>query len=568
MSLRAHPAGTVPAETARVARAAFPKGHPYLHLRDAWGALFEDAQFAALFAPVGQPALAPWRLALVTLLQFAEGLSDRQAADAVRSRLDWKYLLGLPLSDPGFDPSVLCEFRGRLLAAEAEALLFEHLLAHCRAQGLLRARGRQRTDSTHVLAAVHTRNRLEMVGETLRRPLELLAHLAPEWLLAHAPSDWGVRYGQPFEQYRLPTGLPQRDALARQIGADGHLLLTALFQEAQREGPWAALWRLPAVQLLRQVWVQQYTLDLPEGAEPEAGEAAASWRWRTPEELPPAPQLIGTPTDPEARFSQKGELTWEGYKVHLTESCDPAAPRLITDVQTTPAPVPDLEVLPQIQADLARREVLPETQYVDAGYTEAAHYLRSAQEYEIRLVGPTQPEPSWQARAGTGFASRDFQVDWEAQQAVCPAGCRSRTWTETRKHDRAVVQVSFARRDCAGCEHRSACTRAQAAGRRLTLPLQAEYQALRAARAAPATASFQEEYQQRAGIEGTLAQGVRDCGLRRCRYLGLRKTRLQHLLTAAGLNFLRVGHWLLGRPLARTRKSALRRLLAAPAGAC
>ena len=125
MSLRPSPAGAVPASTAMVARAAFPRGNPYMRLRDALGTVFTDLQFAPLFPSHGQPAEAPWRLALVTLLQFAENLSDRRAADAARGRIDWKYLLGLELADPGFDASVLSEFRGRLVEDRAVALLLD-----------------------------------------------------------------------------------------------------------------------------------------------------------------------------------------------------------------------------------------------------------------------------------------------------------------------------------------------------------------------------------------------------------------------------------------------------------
>ena len=146
MTLHPQATYTVPEDTARVARAAFPKGNPYLRMHDELGRLYADQDFAALFPTRGQPALAPAQLALVTLLQFAEGLTDRQAADAVRGRIDWKYALCLELADPGFHSSVLSECRARLLAGGAEALLFERLLARCREAGLLQARGRQRTD--------------------------------------------------------------------------------------------------------------------------------------------------------------------------------------------------------------------------------------------------------------------------------------------------------------------------------------------------------------------------------------------------------------------------------------
>src|SRR5215212_2596846 len=166
-----HPIPPVPKLTARIARAAFPKSSPYLTLRDRLGPIFSDPDFAELYPEGGQPGYPPWRLALVTLMQFRESLSDRQAAEAVRARIDWKYLLGLPLADAGFDHSVLCEFRDRLLASGAEARLLDRLLDAARAAGLLKARGQARTDCTHVLAAVRKLNRLELVGETVRAAL-------------------------------------------------------------------------------------------------------------------------------------------------------------------------------------------------------------------------------------------------------------------------------------------------------------------------------------------------------------------------------------------------------------
>src|SRR5918997_637608 len=175
MSLRPAPAGPIPEETARVARAAFPKGHPCLRLRDELGPIYDDGRFAALFPAYGRPAEAPWRLALVTVLQFADGLTDRQAADAVRDRLAWKYPLGLELTDTGFDFTILGDFRARLVAGEAEQLLLDALLDRCKAAGLVKPRGRQRTDSTAVLAAVRALNRLDLVGETLRHAPEALA---------------------------------------------------------------------------------------------------------------------------------------------------------------------------------------------------------------------------------------------------------------------------------------------------------------------------------------------------------------------------------------------------------
>ncbi|HVO71035.1 MAG TPA: transposase, partial [Aggregatilineaceae bacterium] len=231
MTLQPQPILPVPEETARIAQAAFPKGTIYLQLREELGTIYEDAFFAELYPPDGQPAASPWRLALVTVLQFAENLPDRQAADAVRSRIDWKYLLGLELTDPGFDYSILSEFRARLVAGDVTDRLLDQLLQLLKEKGLLKDRGRQRTDSTHVLAAVRDLNRLELVGTTLLHALNSLAIIVPEWLRSVTPTEWTQRYSTRWEEYRLPKTEAERLALGEQVGRDGIALLTILFSE-------------------------------------------------------------------------------------------------------------------------------------------------------------------------------------------------------------------------------------------------------------------------------------------------------------------------------------------------
>jgi transposase len=217
MSLRPQEIPPVPDETIRVAQAAFPRGNTYMLLRDEMGGIYEDIAFTPLFPTPGQPAEAPWRLALVSLMQYAEGLSDRQAADAVRSRIDWKYALSLDLTDPGFDSTVLSEFRTRLVTAGAEQQLLDRFLAICQERQLLRSGGRQRTDSTHVLAAVRVLNRLECIGETMRSALNDLALVAPQWLLEHSQTEWIERYGPRVEEYRFPRGQAKRQAYLEKV---------------------------------------------------------------------------------------------------------------------------------------------------------------------------------------------------------------------------------------------------------------------------------------------------------------------------------------------------------------
>ncbi len=309
MSLRPQPSlPPVPDDTARIARAAFRRGNPYVLLRDRLGAVFADTNFADLYPALGQPAYAPWRLAFVTLMQFREGLSDRQAADAVRGRIDWKYLLALDLDDPGFDHSVLCEFRGRLLQHGATERLLARVLETAREEGLLKARGRQRTDSTHVLAAIRTLNRLELVGETLRAALNAIAAAAPAWLRGVAPADWHERYDRRVEDARLPEAAARRDAYALRVGADGYALLDAL----DRPDTPAALPALPAVAVLRRVWARHYERVAPgAGARGTAGpRPSGSGRC-----APVAPMTASSrPTIPRpgsaAAAAASGSATW------------------------------------------------------------------------------------------------------------------------------------------------------------------------------------------------------------------------------------------------------------------
>jgi transposase len=279
VSRHPQPIPPVPEETACVARTAFPHGTLSLMRRNELGTRFTNDDFAALFPTRGQPAEAPWRLALVTIMPDVEEVSDRQAAEAMRGRIDWTYALSLELTDPGFDHTVLSEFRTRLVMGQAEQLLLETLLSQLRAQGLLKARGRQRTDSAHVLAAIRMLNRLELVGETLRHALNSLAVVALDWLRVHVPPEWFDRYGTRVENYHLPNTTAAREALAATIGADGRRLLQAV--EAATDLPW--LQKVPAVKTLRHVWAEQYT-DPPRPL-----------RWREVKERVASAGLIASP---------------------------------------------------------------------------------------------------------------------------------------------------------------------------------------------------------------------------------------------------------------------------------
>lgn len=548
MTLHPTPVTPVPEETARIARAAVPKGNVYVQMRDVLGSIYTDEQFADLFAVRGRPVVPPWRLALVTVMQFAEGLSDRQAAEAVRVRIDWKYALGLELADPGYDYSVLCEFRARLVRGSAEQRLLDALLEACKARGLLKARGRQRTDATHVLGALRVLSRLERVAETLRAALNALAQEAPEWLQERVPLDWYERYGRRIEEFRLPRAHADREAYARQVGADGAWLLAQL---ALPDTP-AALDTLAEVALLRQLWLQEYTLT-----------AHGGYEWRDPKAAPTASEHLESPYEPEARFATKRGMHWTGYKVHLTETCDEDLPHLLTQVTTTIAPATDVAQLLPIQQALAQRALLPAQHLVDAGYVRAGNVIQSRSKHQIDVVGPVDTSHHWQTRVEGGLVAERFRIEWERRRAICPRGHSSIRWCESHtSRPRTIVHIEFDPTDCLPCPDRIRCTRSTSGNRArtLTLPPRDEYEALRAGRARQQTPEFARLYARRAGIEGTFSQGVRAFGLRRARYRGLRKTHLQQVAIAVAIDLTRLSAWVLGIPPAPTRRSRFARL--------
>lgn len=539
--LKPNKISVVPAETSRVVHAAFPKGNLYLRIRDEFGALYRDEDFAKLFPDRGQPSLSPWRLAAVTVVQFLENLSDRGAADAVRARIDLKYLLGLELTDSGFDYSALSEFRGRLVQGDAEQVLLDNVLTHLQTAGLVKARGMQRTDSTHVLASIRVLNRLELVGETLRAALNELAQEAPEWLRGVAEPAWFERYGRRVEDYRLPKGAEAKEKLGMQVAEDGFTLLAALARAAPQQ-----LTELDAVKTLRLVWQRHFVQEAE-------GEGGRGLRWTTNEERFQSPVRLESPYDPEAKFSQKASTKWVGYKVHLTETCDDSEVHLITDVLTTDAPKQDVSCTETVQQSLITKNLTPGEHFVDAGYVDAG-LLCSSTEKGIKLIGPPRHDKSWQGRTEGAFDQRAFTIDWPRQQVTCPNGKQTSSWKQhTHRDGYPFIQVRFRRADCLSCPSKHKCTRSNR--RMLNLHPKDQYEALNSARNVFATAEGERAYARRSGIEGTLSQGIRLCGLRTTRYRGLAKTSLQHVATAVGINLSRVFDWLEGKPRASTRIS-------------
>ena len=488
-----------------------------------WARSYEDADFAQLFAKRGRAAEAPWRLALVTVLQALENLSDRQAAEMVRGRLDWKYALSLPLDDQGFDASILVDFRQRLLDHGAQDLLLDPILRVCREHGWLKAGGKQRTNSTFVLANVRHLSSLESVGESLRAVLNELTEVAPDWLLGVVSLDWFDRYVHRFELQRFPKGKQAQDALRTQVGEDSwHLLQAALDEQAPQ-----SVRACPSLAVLGQVWQQHFE------------RVDGLIRWRDGPAVENAERVI-SPYETDARASRKRDTDWVGYKVHLTETCgEDEAVQLIVQAQITLATEQDSEATMPLLDDVQARDLVPEVRLVDSGYVSGEVLTRHAA-MGIELIGPLKQEGGWQHETGYGVSA--FQVDWDKQQVRCPQGHLSQNWCPGR-HNRGeeVIWIRFSAVTCHACPVKELCTkREKNKGRILTLSPQPIHEARSRRRTEQSTPAFQQRYSLRAGIEGTISEGIRSHGLRRARYRGQAKTQLQANAIAAAINLVRI----------------------------
>jgi len=483
MALRPQSLPPVPEATAAAVQAAVPKENLYVALRAEFGALDDDQLFADLSPPQGRPVdVAPWRLALVLVRQDLAGLTDRQAADAVRRCIDGTYALSLELTDPGVDFTLRHDFRDRVLTHAAAQRLLETFRLACKARGWINARGPQRTDSTHVLAAGRTLHRVECVLEAMRHALHQLGETAPTWVQPHAPQAWYARYGLRAEQTRLPKDASTREALAWQIGADGYQLLDWVVAPESPPG----LRDLPALEALRRIWRQPYYRCTTPGYEAR--------RWRTGDEQPPAALLIHSPSDLEARDCRQRDTHGVGSRLHLTETWDPDPPDLITQGITTPATTPDGVMGPSLVPDWAAHDRLPGPHVLDSGDGDADCLVTAQRQHSIDVVGPAVGADSRHHQTGQGYDVQAFVWEWDAQQARCPQGHTSGHGRPGREvSGEPVSRLRFDGATCRACPARPACTTAKGAPRQLTVRPQAHHEAIQAARQRQETAKFKAQ---------------------------------------------------------------------------
>jgi len=519
MSMQTPFAAEIPKETRRLVEPLLAADSVYRLVGNEIDQIVSDEDFLDMYATEGRPAVNPVVLALVSIFQFLEKLPDRAAADAVVMRLDWKYGLRQELTWTGFHYSDLCNFRKRLLEHGREWVVFERLVAYLRERGYIKGRGKQRTDATKILGYVARLSRLEVVWETIRLALGALVRTDASWVGKYVPISFVDTYSQRRWDFRV--GKAKIQQRMREAGQEGYWLLEQVEGHGSDE-----LKVLVEIEQLRRVLEEQFT----------RGEDG---------KIPPRPRqqakgdVITTPHDPEVRYGYKGGQGWVGYKLQVTETADKGS-RFITDVEIVPAMRQDNQCLAAVQDRLVERGIPPGKQYVDQAYMSGYHIADSLSKGidlrgYVREGNLSKPE---------GFRLRDFEIDIEQRQAICPAGKKQAKWVRAKPgvNNLIAYHVQFGPQ-CQLCPYfgPDLCTD-KPNGRHLGI--NAHHDLIQARRLETETEAFRQEMHIRAGIEGTVSEMVRSHGLRRSRYRGTRKNQLQALFGAAAVNLKRLAHCL------------------------
>jgi len=515
MCLKPQPPRPIPPDTKAMVGRMLDEATVYRFVGDVLFERFHDQDFADLYPKTGQPALSPVLLCFVLIFKALERCSNRQAAINVHFRQDWKYALHLPLDYPGFDPSVLVEFRQRLLDNGVEARIFNAIFKELRELGFYKPRGIQRTDSTPIYTHFRTLHRIELMVETLRRAVFALLDEDPDWARATIPGVWEERYRQRCKSERLKED--ERQALAVTAGDDGQWLLDRLNKDDAEH-----LRELDAIETLRDVWTRHYIKDETDGhlRWNEAGERGGS-------------DVIETPHDPETRWSTKRKQDWIGYKLQVTETDDEGYPHLITDIAITPAPESDMAALEEIRKRQQAQDTLPSERYVDSGYV-SGELLKDGRSNGEELVGPIRTTVTAQSKLPNGLTHKDFQIDLVSGQVICPAGIEvfiTNSGDDSR-------QATFPAAMCQTCPLKERCCTGKKEGR--SLRFGPHYQETQELRRRQQTERFKVNYgAHRGGVEGCLSALIRGQGLRVTRHAGCRNNHLHALFAGAAVNLAR-----------------------------
>lgn len=469
--------------------------------------LIKDSDFESMYKDGGRPPISPRLLVLVLLMQFLEGLSDRAAARNLKFRLDWKIAFGLAVDFASVHPSTLTYFRERLLTHEKTSLVFDRVLEHLKNVGLVKASGKQRIDSTHVIGAVRELTRIELLHETLR--MFCLDAGAFRFTMADSITSLYQHYTDPPSAFRK-SAEEKKETIKQACYA-----MQTLITWTESSPLLQSLFAEPSFVTLKTVFAQNFTVTSPD--------------------LPPELIAIATgkghicnPHDPEAEYANKGKKGWLGYKVQVAETVTEGGANFITHIELEPATSFDGDCVQDVVSDLAVIGLAPSELYGDTHYNTTDN-IEVLGEGEIELKGEVPLSTKPKADKDLGFT-----INLEEQKVICPQGVESKRFS-LRATDH--VRASFPKTACTICPRREVC---QPNSRGKVYEQRIQNKTLAERREKMQDPDYKKDLHHRNGIEGTLSGLVRGQKMRKSRYRGKGKNQLQTKMTGAAANIQRL----------------------------
>lgn len=483
-------------------------------IRDEITPLIKDSDFGDMYKEGGRPPVSPRILVLTSIMQYIERLSDRAAVKNLKFRLDWKIAFELPLEFAGFHPTTLVYFRNRLLENQKATFAFDKVIEHLKNCGVIRARGKQRIDSTHIIGCVQKLSRIELFHETLRLFCQEVA------CYKHVMDEELVRWVDNYLHEVNTQGISdeERDRL---IVAAGQAMQGFLEWAEREQGP-KEVKGLKSYQTMKQVFDQNF--EVVDGPEPGPGSGPKLRKVATGKDH------ICSPHEVDARYSSKGGKGWLGYKGEVVETVTGSQDEVnfITHIDIIEATDFDGDSLVEIVEDLQEKGIAPSELYGDTHYNTAAN-IEEAAKRGVTVEGPVKKNSNRVKEKNKGF-----KIDLEQKKAICPQGIESIKFNEKKPDN---VYAKFPKNSCADCDRKSICE-PELRGKRIEM--KRPNPILEQRRKQMKDPGYNRDLHKRNGIEGTLSGLVRGQSWRRSRYRGKDKSQLQAKFTGAAANIIRL----------------------------
>jgi len=477
--------------------------------------LFNDKDFEECYSKIGRKGKSPAFLAMITLLQWKESLSDMETMNAVKKWLDWKIALHLPVNaDYQFDSSTLCVFRKRLKENNMMSIVFDKILNKIRDLGFIKKNTKQRIDATHIVKYVNRISTTDLLFRAVKHLMLEIKKLDLEFYNTEIPEDLQERYENKFSSFGLSK--EKRGSRQAEIVEDGYRIKLIL-QKLQKETRDS----LQQLEIMEKIFSENIIISYKEVNKKTFLEI---------KEIETPKQTIFDPTDPSIQLGKKGKVCWVGEKCHIVETALKGEKNFIVGIIQQTAQENDRKILPNLKEMNEKLGLKPEKTFADGNYMSATA-IRDYSERKEKLMGYVQKDTSIKEK---GYRVQDFNINIETMNAICPTGKKS---VKTSKHKKSS-RIHFDREDCQSCEFFEKCVASKNGKRILTVIDDYEY--LKARRMEQESKDFRKEMSVRAQVEGTISELVRFHGIRCIRYKGKKGRKMQYYMAAAALNLKRL----------------------------